>query len=102
MCGDVNSMAIMLDHRSTALGREFNSQVLEHREFWIFFILTEKNVNVFLSLKMTGYNLFINFGQLFLYFPPRGYLDCHKFFYLLFTILSRGSETASYCHRGGS
>ncbi len=28
-------MAIMLDHRSTALGRDFNSQVLKHREFWI-------------------------------------------------------------------
>ena len=27
------SMAIMLDHSSTALGRDFNSQVLKHWEF---------------------------------------------------------------------
>ncbi len=31
MCEDDSSMAIMLDHRSTALGRDFNSQVLKHR-----------------------------------------------------------------------
>ncbi len=30
-----SSMAIMLDHRSTALGRDYNTQVLKHREFWI-------------------------------------------------------------------
>ncbi len=35
MCGDGDSMAIMLDHRSTALGRNFNSQVLKHGEFMI-------------------------------------------------------------------
>ncbi len=35
MCGDGNSFAIMLDHRCTALGRDFNSQVLKHREFGI-------------------------------------------------------------------
>ncbi len=35
MCRDGNSMAIMLDHRSTALGRDFNSQVLKHRKCWI-------------------------------------------------------------------
>ncbi len=28
-------MAIVLDHRSTALGRDINSQVLKHWEFWI-------------------------------------------------------------------
>ncbi len=27
ICGDGSSMAIMLDHRSTALGRDLNSQV---------------------------------------------------------------------------
>ena len=32
-----NSMAIMLDHRSTVLGRDYNSQVLKHREFGIMF-----------------------------------------------------------------
>ncbi len=37
MCGHGNSMAIMLDHRCTALGRDFISQVLKHREFWIYF-----------------------------------------------------------------
>ncbi len=35
MYGDGNSVAIMLDNMSTALGRDFNSQVLKHREFWI-------------------------------------------------------------------
>ncbi len=37
MCGDGNSMAIMLDYRASALGKDFNSQVLKHREFWITF-----------------------------------------------------------------
>ncbi len=32
---DGNSMVIMLDHGSTALRRDFNSQVLKHRELWI-------------------------------------------------------------------
>ncbi len=36
MCEDGSIMAIMLDHRSTtALDRDYNSQVLKHREFWI-------------------------------------------------------------------
>ena len=34
MRGDGNSMAIMLDHRSTASGRYF-----KHREFWILFCI---------------------------------------------------------------
>ena len=33
MCGDGNSMAIMLAHRSTALGRDVNSLVLKHSKF---------------------------------------------------------------------
>ena len=33
MCGDGSAKAIMLDHRSTALGRDLNSQVLKHRGF---------------------------------------------------------------------
>ena len=35
MCGDGSSMAIMLDYRYTALGGDFNSQVLKQREFGI-------------------------------------------------------------------
>ncbi len=39
MCEDGSSMAIMLDHRSTALGRHFNSQVVKHGEFWIVYTI---------------------------------------------------------------
>ncbi len=42
MCGDGNYMAIILGHRSTAL--DFNSQVLNHMEFWIIHRITLQKI----------------------------------------------------------
>ncbi len=53
MCEDDSSMAIMLNHRSTALGRDLNSQVLKHREFRILrnevnLVQSDRSIQVFL------------------------------------------------------